>query len=127
MLSDQDLAAIEERCSKATPGPWIVARGPEWSAVKGAIGHELLKISGVNHGSGPNAAFIASSREDVPKLIEEVKRLRDTVNASRAKALEEAAEIAGQVAGLSTYDYQTARNIQEKCRARAKETPSNDS
>jgi hypothetical protein len=105
-LSDDDLAAMEERARAASAGPWhwtehavntdirarhgtrsrqqyvyLLQGSPRmdqfdreimqlrWSAVKGS--------TLINAGPAPvDAAFIAHAREDVPRLIAEIRRLR---------------------------------------------------
>lgn len=68
------LDEIQARCDAATLGPWEFTPG-------GAIYHDPLKLIAHVLGSGEdsvsNASFIAHSREDIPYLLAEVKRLRD--------------------------------------------------
>jgi hypothetical protein len=88
MLSPEDLEAIRGRAEAATEGPWSV---DEISGDIDDYGDALNVISrGVDgpHGVGLNtgeeyqmysvadATFIAHARTDVPKLLEEVGRLR---------------------------------------------------
>lgn len=84
MLSEERLAEIEERLGRATPGPW---------AYKDRLGgggcfvfsEETFHVVAVEEDEDPavavplgrgDAAFIAGSREDVPLLLAEVRRLR---------------------------------------------------
>lgn len=72
-LTDADLQAIKERAEKATPGPWKVGRqSPNGACNVGTI-NGLLTAQTTD---GSNAEFIAHAREDVPKLLAEVERLR---------------------------------------------------
>lgn len=76
-MTDAQLKAIEERAEKATPGPW---------GVNGQRG-DAYWYGYVHAGDTPiddvfreeNAAFIAHSREDVPALVAEVRRLREAL------------------------------------------------
>ena len=75
MLSEEDLAAMEDRASAATPGPWTTGGDScgeaYWFGV--AAGEEDV----ADHvPSEADAAFIAAARQDVPALITEVRRLR---------------------------------------------------
>ncbi|KUN03176.1 hypothetical protein AQI95_24790 [Streptomyces yokosukanensis] len=74
-----NLDAIETRATTATPGPWCtvgaeVFQGTEYTPdVSPWIG-ETCRASG---GMGKaDAEFIAHAREDVPRLVTEVRRLR---------------------------------------------------
>jgi hypothetical protein len=77
-MTNRELDAIETRANAATPGPWqakiINACGcgqcPEHVNVF-AGAHQWPKIN------PPDAAFIASARDDVPALIAEVLQLRE--------------------------------------------------
>ena len=88
MLSAEDLAQIRRRCDAAAPGPWKAEKGdPQW----GSIGYEVL---GVEKGDcncpdsdipamladEEDAIFIAHAREDVPRLLAEVERLRNIMS-----------------------------------------------
>lgn len=95
-MTDADMKAIEERCAKATPGPWVphyerIARGqckgkdrlitlsgsnrksvffPNWCEAEGCVWQIWVNIQ------PQDAAFISASRTDVPALVAEVRRLR---------------------------------------------------
>lgn len=105
MITQFELSEIRARCEAATPGPWKLCHhleseekdkscpcgfpgdiwGPDFDG----------RMNNVVCGIGPhcyegsdmipryersvelkNAAFIAASREDIPKLLDEVERLR---------------------------------------------------
>ncbi|MBN6054223.1 hypothetical protein JYK22_19935, partial [Nonomuraea sp. RK-328] len=98
--TDEELAAIEELAEAATPGPWFVRHLDDEHAMN------LVAISTVpdtgHHERWPdfdhheivaatliqqpryvaderwdeNAQFIANARQDIPRLIAEIKRLR---------------------------------------------------
>ncbi|MFJ7105803.1 hypothetical protein [Streptomyces albogriseolus] len=99
---DIDLDEIAEICAAATPGPWFVrhlddqnamnlvaistvedtGRGERWPAFDH---RDLVAATLVQHPRyvdcedgrwDENAAFIAMAREVIPRLVQEVKRLR---------------------------------------------------
>jgi hypothetical protein len=84
-LSDDDLVEIERRCAAATPGPWWASiEGREHTSGDDFIGTGSDTSRGpdiyVSHESRPAPApdldFIAAAKQDVPRLIQEVRRLR---------------------------------------------------
>jgi hypothetical protein len=79
MLTQDDLNMIKERAKKATPGPWY-ADDERWP------GNENLQYWFDTHYDGVGAAatkadaeFIAHAREDIPRLVAEVERLREAI------------------------------------------------
>ncbi|MFJ9459737.1 hypothetical protein ACIRST_32265 [Kitasatospora sp. NPDC101447] len=93
MLSDDELALIERRAAAATPGPWVAwtesrhgIGGESFIQIRpGAEGDDELYVRRFTAGQevkSPNPEldadfdFIAAARQDVPRLIAEVKRLR---------------------------------------------------
>lgn len=86
-MNDKEIKIIREKCEKATAGPWI-------SFVEDrdfTCGSSFIKTAGEDiELSGATAAdqdFIASCRQDIPLLIDEVLRLRTQV--TRLEAFEE--------------------------------------
>jgi len=97
MLSETEINDIEERCSRATPGPWKCDHRSGCIAIY--VGEHRNCLSGIDrdkdcihyNGSGiynessgcwemqqqarDNAEFIAASRTDVVALVAEVRRL----------------------------------------------------
>jgi hypothetical protein len=78
-LTDNDLKRIQNLCDAATEGPWrafIEDRDHE-------SGSSFIQTSGNDiEMSGATEAdydFIASAREDVPRLIEELKEMREAI------------------------------------------------
>jgi len=76
ILGDDEIAEIKERCLQTTPGPWK-------SCVEGRdhmSGSDFIRTEGEDiYLTGASVAdqdFIAHARQDVPKLVEEVERLR---------------------------------------------------
>jgi hypothetical protein len=87
-LSDDDLAAIERRWAAATPGPW-------WASIEGrdhTSGDTFIR-TGTDTTRGPDIYvshesqsapasdldFIAGAKQDVPRLLQEIRRLRATI------------------------------------------------
>jgi hypothetical protein len=104
-MTDQELLEIQERADEATPGPWFVRHldddyaanlmavsttfdepvesGPRWPGfsagdiVAGVLIQNPIRYVDIDDGKwDDNAAFIAHAREDIPRLVEEVRRLR---------------------------------------------------
>lgn len=93
-MTDNDLKGVEERANAATPGPWNESKdswdGTEYSVIRGPEGEIVLQeptsfsvypsASFVTaEGMEADIAFAAHAREDVPKLIAEIRRLRKLV------------------------------------------------
>lgn len=88
MLTDERLAAIRERESKATEGPWCFERwefGGEIICEYGSLGIEVgkpgLRERDVRSPYDEDLRiadfeFLASARTDIPDLLREVERLR---------------------------------------------------
>ena len=72
-LSDLDLAAIEERLKVASPGPW------HSDADQVFAGSEVLAdiCCGEIEQAMADALFIAHSRDDMVRLLVEVRHLRE--------------------------------------------------
>lgn len=70
------IISIQERCDKATPGPWIsFIEGRDHTSGSSFIktAGEDIELTGV---ATDDQDFIAAARQDIPALIEEVYRLR---------------------------------------------------
>ncbi|MFD0526293.1 hypothetical protein [Kitasatospora arboriphila] len=92
-MSEEELSAIERRVAAATPGPWV-----GWMESRHGIGGTsfiqlrageeeddefyLTRATGGRTVVGADAQtdadikFIAEARQDVPRLVDEVRRLR---------------------------------------------------
>lgn len=92
-LTDADLAAIEQRCAQATPGPWLAWLETRHGTGGGSfiqLNHDpdlddemyvrrFVGIEEVPHLDAQLEAdldFMAEARQDVPRLLAEVRRLR---------------------------------------------------
>jgi hypothetical protein len=90
-----DLEAIRARAEAATPGPWEASSAPDYPQGN-TLGWDVMAAPRCVVAGAPlpqnDAAFIAHSREDVPKLLAEVERLRSVEQAAhryvRARAEE---------------------------------------
>lgn len=70
------LRAIKDKCEKATKGPWIsFVEGRDHTSGCSFIGTagEDIELTGA---TADDQDFIASCRQDVPWLIDEIERLR---------------------------------------------------
>ncbi len=87
-LTDKELAEIRARCEAATGGPWryvLEARdhmSGDSFIMTGPLGDrhgDLYITKGNESGSSADYDFIANARQDVPRLLDEVERLRTMV------------------------------------------------
>lgn len=105
-MTDDDLRAIRERAEAATPGPW---ERREATVCAGRHNMPLPYEGGYIDGAmlddrdaHANAAFIAASRTDVVRLLDEVERFRKENAAMKAMiyaATVEAINAAGSETG----------------------------
>jgi len=76
-----NLDEIEERCEKATGGPWWndcgVIHAPHWDSdlPEGVACHPADTYNGNGKDWDADAEFIAHAREDIPALVAEIRRL----------------------------------------------------
>jgi hypothetical protein len=78
-MSEEVLRQIQERINNAAPGPWIsFVEGRDHSS-----GSNFIKVKNGEHddieligASTDDQDFIAHAREDMPRLLEEVRRLQ---------------------------------------------------
>lgn len=76
-LTNEELQAIRGRAEKATEGPWRIGKqSPNGLNNIGTVGG-LLTAQTTNEA---NAAFIAHARQDIPKLLAEIERLRNPIS-----------------------------------------------
>jgi hypothetical protein len=77
-VAARELAEIANRCERASASPWHTAppnrthAGPATRVTTGTGGNDF-ELRGVNE---DDPAFIAHARQDVPRLLAEVRRLR---------------------------------------------------
>lgn len=71
MLTEEQLAEIETRARIATPPPWLVNPDPrKYVQMPFSAEEDVLRDRDAN------AAFCANARDDVPRLIAEIRRQR---------------------------------------------------
>jgi hypothetical protein len=75
-LSREELRKILERCNASTPGPWeSFIEGRDHLAGSDFIrtGGDDIELLGATH---EDQDFIANARQDIPRLVNEILRLR---------------------------------------------------
>ena len=83
-ISEEELQEIERRCSAARPGPWrsyVEGRdhfGGSNVIVVGDGTHLSVDIEPLGATTG-DQDFMAAARHDVPRLLAEVRRLREAL------------------------------------------------
>ena len=125
MMTDDELKAIEDRCEKATPGPWstlhhhyaenglgsvqIVSADDPEEAEEHQVTDGKDELAFIPGPAAANAAFITAARTDVPALLAEVRRLRAGILAAIARVNEngEGGDSAGEMLGSLLYDIST--------------------
>lgn len=84
MISDQELLEIEKRCASSTPGPWkAYIEGREHTSG----GHFIMTGGEQKRGEDleiygariEDYDFIANSKQDIPRLIKEIRILKNTI------------------------------------------------
>ena len=80
-LEKQELDAIRLRCKNATPGPWtsfIEGRNHTSgsSFIMTGIGESRGKDIELSGATIADQDFIAHARQDIPRLIDEIERLK---------------------------------------------------
>lgn len=88
VMDDAELHAIEARCRDASPGPWTAfvegrdhESGDDFIRVSDLDSEPDMYVSRAEAGSIRPAStadldFIAAARQDIPKLVAEVRRMR---------------------------------------------------
>lgn len=69
MIDETELQAIESRCNAATPGPWFQDNMGPWKVRDAPTGDRVATCDKDTRAGREDAAFIAASREDIPKLL----------------------------------------------------------
>ena len=83
-LTQSELRSIEQRCEAATAGPWTpFVEGRDHTSGSSFVRttDDDIEMSGA---TTADFDFIAHARQDVPRLLAEVQRLRAVLDASRA-------------------------------------------
>lgn len=75
--TDAELKAMEARCNAASYGPWRVWYCENISVCQEGDGDPLIADFGDERSEmGPDAEFVAHAREDLPRCLAEIKRLK---------------------------------------------------
>ena len=80
LLTDDDIQEIKKRYDQATPGPWkSYVEGREEMSGSDFImtGGEDIYLTGA---TVADQDFIARARQDIPRLIVEIERLREILS-----------------------------------------------
>ena len=80
-LTDEELQHMQKRCAVATPGPWkSYIEGRDHTSGSSFImtGGEDIELTGA---TDADYDFIAHTRQDLPRLLAEVQRLRQRIAA----------------------------------------------
>jgi len=83
-MTEKDLLEIEQKCKKSTEGPWIsIIEGRDQTSGSSFISTAKEDIYISNPSLNGNQDFIASAKQDIPRLIAEIRKLKNIVTASR--------------------------------------------
>ncbi|MEU9127813.1 hypothetical protein AB0D08_06815 [Kitasatospora sp. NPDC048540] len=101
LLSEEELSAIEQRVAAATPGPWVgwmesrhgiggtsfiqlraEAEEDDENYLTHAIGGR--EVVGADAQTDVDIEFIAGARQDVPRMVNEIRRLRAALAGSES-------------------------------------------
>lgn len=87
-MTDKELKEIEARCALGTKGPWVAmiegithTSGDDFimTGVENSNDYQNPKRGGdlyLSHGLKEDLIFIANAKQDIPKLIAEIRRLK---------------------------------------------------
>jgi len=79
LLTDEELQHMRQRCAAATPGPWkSYIEGRDHTSGSNFImtSGEDIELTGA---TDADQDFIAHTRQDLPRLLAEVQRLRQRI------------------------------------------------
>ena len=77
MISEEELLAIKQRADNATKGPWkAYIEGRDMQSASSFIKTQGGDIELIG-ASEADFDFIANARQDIPRLIEEIERLKN--------------------------------------------------
>ena len=79
-LSEKEIEAIRKRAEKATEGNWAreILCHEQRKYTVGSFKGDLTVIGDI--ANEEDAEFIVHAREDIPKLLAEIERYRETIN-----------------------------------------------
>jgi hypothetical protein len=82
-MTDEDLTEIATRCDRATPGPWrswVEGRDHMSGSSFIATAGDDIELVGANPA---DQDFMAAARQDIPRLVAEIGRLRAMLASER--------------------------------------------
>ena len=84
-VTEEELSAMKARYERATPGPWTFIS----ESRDHIVGSDFIMTGGEDiYLTGATTAdqdFIAHARDDIPRLVEEVERLRKLLTGTGAQ------------------------------------------
>lgn len=98
-MTPEELAAIEQRANAATEGPWVVEHWDDQGRIHRPGSADTVASNGGTGDwddvAGPNSAFIAAARTDVPVLLAEVRRQAEVIELLQRRMSEQCMYSAG--------------------------------
>ena len=78
-MTKRELNAIERRAEATPPGPWVIRHSPVMGRYLDCGGRNRTPRERLAKMSGPEQLmkFAARAREDIPKLVAEIRRLKE--------------------------------------------------
>src|SRR5690625_3404239 len=100
-LTNEEITVIRERADKAVYAPWRIGKQSPNGLYNVGSTDGLLTAQTTNEA---NAAFIAHARQDIPKLLAEIERLREKLGEADS-LLSDAQSLMGKVHCYDTDEY----------------------
>lgn len=107
-LTEEELGQIESRIEAATAGPWFSYLGgqdlePGSRCIELGVCNELgsFKCIELVNATTADQEFIASARQDLPRLLLEVRAMRACLEAVRAEPQQRGSAVDGSASRLS--------------------------
>ena len=79
-ITNEELTAIRERAEKATAKPWSVVTDELGGQAMTVIDGDNWDVIRRPYVGKDNAIFIANARQDIPKLLAEIERLKSELS-----------------------------------------------
>lgn len=79
-MTQDEIEQIQARCDAATPGPWKL--GYNRTSVLAPNGYFITEYDTADDGATEDAAFIAASREDIPKLLAALREAEEEIGSA---------------------------------------------
>ena len=115
-LTDEEIEEIRGRAEAATEGPWKACVPVKGRMVTQVIGRDVLGNSGVRVADyvirPDDTRFIAHARTDIPRLLDEVERLRNRVAQMEFKSTTYTEEVEDELTRLTDQAQRDAGKIE---------------